>query len=106
MNRNYPIGVLGDDVEVHFMHYHTEKEALEKWNRRLKRVNLNNLFIVFSDGAEFKEEQLERYEKLPFKHKIFFSSKPYSRYKSTVFVKDYANATHVYDSTHNRKYEI
>ena len=105
MNRNYPIGVLGEDVEVHFMHYHTEKEALEKWNRRIKRVNLNNLFIVFSDGVEFKEELLERYEKLPFKHKIFFSSKPYSRYKSTVFVKDYANATHVYDSTHNRKYE-
>ena len=68
MNRNYPIGVLGEDVEVHFMHYYTEEE-------------------------------------LPYKHKIFFSSKPYGHCKSTVFVKDYANATHVYDSTHNRKYE-
>jgi uncharacterized protein (DUF1919 family) len=105
MNRNYPIGVLGGDVEVHFMHYRSEEEAFAKWNRRTKRVNLKNLFVVFSDGVEFKEELLERYEKLPFKHKIFFSSKPFSNYKSTVFVKDYANAAHVYDSTHNRKYE-
>ena len=105
MKRSYPIGVLGEDVEVHFMHYHTEEEALAKWTKRTKRVNLKNLFIVFSDGFEFKEELLERYEKLPFKHKIFFSSKPYNQHKSTVFVKDYANAAHVYDSTHNRKYE-
>ena len=105
MQCNYPIGVLGEDVEVHFMHYPSEEEALEKWNRRVKRLNINNLFIIFSDGEEFKEEMLEQYEKLPFNHKIFFSSKPYSNYKSTVFVKDYAKAAHVYDLTHNRKYE-
>jgi uncharacterized protein (DUF1919 family) len=106
IHRNYPIGVLGGDVEMHFMHYKTEEEALEKWTRRIKRVNFNNLFIIFSDAEEeFKEELLERYEKLTYEHKIFFSSKPRSNCKSTVFVEDYAEATHVYDSTRNRKYE-
>jgi uncharacterized protein (DUF1919 family) len=101
---NYPIGVLGDDVEVHFMHYRSQSDALNKWNRRTQRLNLNNLFIVFSDGSEFKEGMVERYEKLPFKHKIFLSSKPRDS-ACTVFVKDYADVTHVYDSTFNRKYE-
>jgi uncharacterized protein (DUF1919 family) len=103
--RKYPIGLLGGDVEVHFMHYKTEKEALEKWNARIKRVNLNNLFVVFSDGAEFKKELLEKYEKMPYTHKIFFSSKPIGNGKSTVFIRECAESTHVFDSTKNRKYE-
>lgn len=105
IHRKYPIGLLGGNVEIHFMHYKTEKDALEKWIRRINRVNFNNLFFVFSDGEEFREEILERYEKLPYKHKIFFTSKPRSNCKSTVFIRECAQATHVYDSTKNRKYE-
>ena len=32
----YPIGILNNDIEIHFLHYKSEKEALEKWNRRIK----------------------------------------------------------------------
>jgi uncharacterized protein (DUF1919 family) len=104
--KNYPIGLLGKDVEIHFVHCQTEQEALEKWARRTKRINFNNLFVIFSDeGQEFKEELIERFEKLPFEHKVFFSSKPRSKYKSVVFVKEYANSQCVCDSTRNRKYE-
>ena len=35
----YPIGLLGGKVEIHFLHYHTEEEASEKWYRRAERVN-------------------------------------------------------------------
>ncbi len=104
-NRTYPIGVLGGDIEIHFMHYHTEAETTEKWARRAARLNRENLFVVFSDGSEYHEELLERYEKLPYKHKIFFSSKPCPNSQCTVFVEDYAMAEHVYDSTRNRRYE-
>ncbi len=94
----YPIGVLGD-IEIHFMHYHSEAEAAEKWTRRSARLNRDDLFVVFSDGAEFRPELLERYEKLPYRRKIFFSSKPRPDSKCTVFIRDYAQAEHVYDST-------
>ena len=33
----YPIGVLNGKVEIHFLHYHTEEEAAEKWYRRAGR---------------------------------------------------------------------
>jgi uncharacterized protein (DUF1919 family) len=106
LRRDYPIGVLGSDIEIHFLHYNTEEEAYEKWMRRAKRVNLNKLFVVFSDAEEgFNEGLLGRYEQLPFKNKVFFSSKPLPHFKSAVFVADYAKKTRVADSTRNRKYE-
>ncbi|HSV49708.1 MAG TPA: DUF1919 domain-containing protein [Candidatus Acidoferrales bacterium] len=104
-HHHYPIGLLGSDIEIHFMHYHSEEEAKEKWQRRAKRLNRDNLFVVFSDGEEYREEHLARFEKLPFTRKIFFSSKPQPDSTCTVFIRDYEKANHVYDSTRNRRYE-
>jgi uncharacterized protein (DUF1919 family) len=101
----YPIGLLGGDVEIHFMHYKTQQEAAEKWNNRLKRLCRDNLFVVFSDSEEFKEPQLETFAGLPFEHKVFLSAKPHAGFDGIVFVKDYASAPYVFDVTRNRKYE-
>jgi uncharacterized protein (DUF1919 family) len=105
LGHRYPVGVLGGDIEIHFMHCQSEQQALEKWSRRLKRLNRNNLFVLFSDGEEYHDDLLEKFERLPYKHKIFFSSKPCPQSKCTVFVQDYANAPFVFDSTRNRRYE-
>lgn len=42
------IGKL-DDIEVVFLHYKSEEEAYQKWNRRKKRINYNNLIFKFND---------------------------------------------------------
>jgi uncharacterized protein (DUF1919 family) len=103
---SYPIGVLGDDVEIQFLHYQSEKEAADKWKRRTQRINFDNLFFIYSDAEEdFKEEFLLRYEKLPFKHKIFLSSKPQADMNSVVFIRDYQKEKRVGESSRNRKYE-
>ena len=102
----YPIGVLGGDVEVQFLHYEDEAEAAEKWARRVKRLNFDNLFFIYSDAEEdFKEDLVPRYQRLPFEHKIFFSAKPRSEFACSVYIDEYENAPHVGDSTRNRKYE-
>jgi uncharacterized protein (DUF1919 family) len=102
--KHYPIGLLDDEIEVHFMHYKTPEEALEKWNRRKMRIDLTNLFFIYSDRDNFREEFLKTYEKLPFKHKIFLSSKPREQKDFVVFVKDYEKETQVGESEHNCKY--
>lgn len=113
MNHHYPIGMLGNGVEVHFLHYKDIEEAKSKWTRRIERLNYNNLFFIYSDGGgavagagehDFKEDYINRFEKLPYERKIFFSSKP-RKGKSVVLIKDYINEMHVGDSTLNRKYE-
>lgn len=102
----YPVGVLGDDVEVQFLHYKDAAEAEDKWVRRVKRINFDNLFFIYSDAEEdFKEELLHKYQRLPFEHKIFFSTKPRSEFGPSVVVAEYENAPHVGNSTRNRKYE-
>ena len=36
--RDYPVGVICGDIEIHFMHYESEEECLSKWSRRTKRL--------------------------------------------------------------------
>jgi uncharacterized protein (DUF1919 family) len=101
----YPIGLLGGDVEIHFMHYKTQQEAYTKWNSRRRRLCWDNLFVVFSDSEEFKEQHLADFAGLPFDHKVFISAKPRRSFSGTVFVRDYAAEPYVFDVTRNRKYE-
>jgi len=101
----YPIGILGDNVEIQFVHYKDEGEAADKWKRRTARLNFSNLFFIYSDRDNFKEEFLDRYEMLPFEHKIFFSSKPQRDSNCTVFIPDYVDKPQVGDSTISRRYE-
>lgn len=67
------IGVL-DDVELIMLHYKTFKEAKEKWDRRKKRINYDNLLVKFSDQNLFSEEDFEQFKSLPFKNKIFITT--------------------------------
>ena len=91
----YPIGVLGTDIEVHFLHYKNENEAKEKWTRRKKRINFRNLFIIWDDKENFKEEFLSRYEKLPYDHKLFLSIKDRVGSGKVVLVRISQNDPHV-----------
>lgn len=101
----YPIGVLGDDVEIQFSHYKDEIEAAEKWERRSKRINFSNLFFMYSDRFGFRAEFLDRYEKLAIKRKIFFSSKPRGHPGLVVFVRDWEGKSQVEGMAVNRKFE-
>ncbi|MCU1678975.1 MAG: hypothetical protein JWM93_3733 [Frankiales bacterium] len=42
----YPVGVLGGDVEIHFMHYADERDASVKWMRRRDRMDWSAVRVV------------------------------------------------------------
>lgn len=68
--RNYPIGILGESgIKLWFNHYKTFEEAELKWQQRKKRINKNALFIEIQTDDE---KILERFDALPFEHKIAF----------------------------------
>lgn len=83
---NYPIGILKNDVEVHFLHYKTEIEAEQKWERRKKRIDIANLFVVFVENDLVTQKEMATFEKLEFKNKLILSSKNYPHFKSLVFL--------------------
>lgn len=43
--KKYPVALLGETIELHFVAYKSASCAEQKWNERLTRINWNNLFI-------------------------------------------------------------
>ncbi len=86
-----PIGIL-DDVEIVFLHYKSQEEALEKWNRRKERVNFDNIILKFSWMNLCEEKHLEEFDALPFKNKILIvDDSRKSIYKNGVYYNGQVN---------------
>ena len=90
----YPLALL-DDIELHFLHYADEKEATQKWNRRLERIHWDNLYFKFNDNDACTYELMKEFEALPYKSKVIFSSKNYSDLPSLVHFKSAEKQGHV-----------
>lgn len=71
----YPIGKL-DDIEIHFVYYADKNEAIDKWTRRVIRLNKvknrNNFFIKIDDRDQTTTEMIKEFHSLPFVNKISF----------------------------------
>ena len=92
----YPIGLLDGKVEIHFLHYFTEEEAATKWYRRARRVNFDKLLIVGMDQNRCTEADIKAFDRLPFKQKMFFSSKEVEG-QSIIYLREFADKGQVGD---------
>lgn len=71
----FPVMKVGD-VIINGIHYHTFEELKEKWEERKKRINYENLFMIFTAKDGFDETLLPLIDKIPGK-KVLFSHKKY-----------------------------
>jgi len=95
--QGYPLGLIDGKYEINFLHYTTEDEAKNKWLNRCKRINTDKLIFKFSDGDLFEEEMAYRFEKLPFKNKVLFTSKSFDTLSSNIWIKQFENHGRVHD---------
>lgn len=79
----YPVARLGD-VTVYFMHYATEKEAREKWERRAKRICWDRVLYKFCDQNGATPAQIAAFDALPYAHKVCFCARAYPELASVV----------------------
>lgn len=86
----YPIGLL-DDVKIYFQHYSSEEAAKEKWTERLKRMDYDNLFILFTDRDGCTYQNLLDFDHLDFENKIIFCHKEYPEINSAFYIKGFEN---------------
>lgn len=66
--RDYPIGSLhigSEDIEIHFLHYHTLAEAKEKWERRCKRINMDNIVYIYEGDEDIDREEAMEFLQTP-----------------------------------------
>lgn len=85
---NKIVGKLGD-VEIVFLHYKTQKEANEKWNRRCARMSKNIIF-KFNDQNFCTEQNLKDFDSLSLPNKICFVSQEHKELNSTIWIKKYS----------------
>lgn len=71
---NYPIGLLSNNLEIHFLHYKSEDEAKTKWNRRKARVEENKILVIMNDQNRFSEDLMPRFNAIKYP-KVFLSAK-------------------------------
>lgn len=92
----YPVGKLGDNIEIHFLHYYTEEEAFNKFRRRSKRVNMDKIILIAFEQNGCTENDVKAFNDLPSKNKLFFCSTPYN-YECVVYIKEFSKLGHVGD---------
>ena len=85
----YPIGLLNNKWELHFMHYKSFEEAVAKWTERIKRMDLENLYVICVETHSATYEDLVNFDKLPLKNKILITHKPYPEFKSAATINNY-----------------
>jgi uncharacterized protein (DUF1919 family) len=94
----YPVAHLSEDVTIHFMHYSTASEARLKWERRRQRMDSDsaNLFFMFCDRDGCSDADIKRFDALPFRHKVCFTTREY-QYASALPVLALKGARQVSD---------
>ena len=98
----YPIGKI-DDIEIHFMHYDSCKEAKMAWERRKDRINFEKIVVVATDRDGFTEEVYEQWKQVPYA-KLLFSANNKFISKCTVLYPEYITNGMVEDLITYRKF--
>lgn len=61
----YPVALL-DDVKIYFQHYKSNSEAKQKWAERSKRMEYENLFVLWVAKDGYTDEDIKMFERLPY----------------------------------------
>ena len=74
---SYPVGKIGDNIEIRFVHYSSFEEAKLKWQERTSRINYDKILLLSTDRDGMNlPENMEKFNLLPYK-KIMFTARKY-----------------------------
>jgi uncharacterized protein (DUF1919 family) len=90
IRKQYPIGHLGGEVEVHFLHYTDRDEAAAKWKRRAERVHWDNLLVKICWHDEPRMELwLREFQNMDFARKLSLVPRAIAGVSCSVPLRDY-----------------
>ena len=81
---HYPVFMI-EDIKIYGVHYRNIEEFTEMWNRRKKRLRMDNIFCIFTDRDGFDESLLSRIDAIPYK-KVMFSHVEYPEYSWVCYI--------------------
>lgn len=67
----FPVGYLGGEIELLFVHYASEAGARSTWERRRERMAFDDVLLKFDGSKDLADEDSrERFEALPYGRKL------------------------------------
>lgn len=99
----YPIGML-DDIEVHFMHYNTCRDAKVAWERRCSRMEWERILVLCTDRDGFTETSFEQWQQIEYPKLLFTANKKYCNHPDSLFFPEYKKQEMVGDLILRRKF--
>lgn len=69
-----PVALL-DDIKIHFSHSNSKEEAEAEWERRKKRINYDNIYIILFDKDNYTIDELREIEKAECKNLALITSR-------------------------------
>ena len=84
-----------DDLEVIFGHFDDISQVKRDWDRRIKRINMDNLFVIFTDRDGCTMEHLRAFDALPYKNKVVFTHLPYPELRSACYIRGFETDPYV-----------
>ncbi len=97
----YPLGML-DDVEIHFMHYDTCKEAKDAWERRKQRINWDKIFVIGTDRDGFDAAAYDLWKQIEYPKILFTAHTEFT--EDAVYYPEYAADGQVGDLIAKRRF--
>lgn len=61
-------------VDIVFTHYKNFEAGKRKWQERMKRLDLSNIYVIY-EGPKVSEDFMERFSKLPYKKAVISSKR-------------------------------
>ena len=86
LTENYPVAKL-KDIILYGVHYNSFEDMRDSFERRSKRINWSNIYIIMSERDGCTYEDLLEFDKLEYKHKIVFVHKEMPEIKSACYIK-------------------
>lgn len=90
---SFPCAVLKAEglpnINVHFTHYESEKEATEKWNSRKSRINRENMFVCFEERDGITKDDILRVSQLKIKGLAVFTCNDYKDIPYQIYIPKY-----------------
>ncbi|OQC55960.1 MAG: hypothetical protein BWX54_01628 [Verrucomicrobia bacterium ADurb.Bin018] len=100
----YPLGILDDNIEIHFLHYAAWEEALDKWQRRTERINWDRLFIKFGDQNDSSLGAVQEFLQLPYARKLCLTNRQEAHGPGVVVMKGAGPTTRFQEDVEFRRY--
>ena len=86
LTENYPVAKL-KDIILHGVHYNSFEDMRDSFERRSKRINWSNIYIIMCERDGCTYGDLLEFDKLEYKRKIVFVHKEMPEIKSAYYIK-------------------